>query len=313
MRKLTATLVLAAALAAAGVAASPAGAVVRSLTTYPVSIDVDLDLTMQSDWKGIRPGCFAPAENFSMTYRLDLKSRSKGKKSVIKKGTATLTGGSFGTTPSYGDTGSFRQFSDGNPWELQTANPAGCGTDPAPAPPSWATSPTCKKVSERVSATLLMAADDKAKSTDGALIVTRSPKAKPTINGATVGASCFRTFHAIDPSGIDSNIAIGLKDTLLSVPVPGLSRKLRELSEGSSRSRPSFTVPIRVSGTCGNMKMTPFLAEREGFTPASLTQPHNALGSFNGDPDQSTCTIAGRGRAIVRREGKITETAIPVR
>lgn len=289
---------------------SPADAAVRSLTTYPLSVDVDLDLTLQSDWKGIRAGCFAPAENFSMTYRLDLKSRSKGKKSVLKKGTATLTGGHFGATASYGDTASWRQFSSGAPWELQTANPVGCET-PAPAPPSWATSPTCKKTSERISATLLEAGDDKARATDGALVLLRTPKAKPTINGASIGPSCLRTFHDIDPSGIDSNIAIGLKDTLISVPIPNLSGKLKDLAEGSAGSRPSFTVPIRVSGTCGDMKMTPFLDTREGFEPRTLTQPHNALGPFNGDPDQSTCTIGGRGRAIVRREGKITETVIP--
>lgn len=313
MRTLTAT---SATLLALAVTASPASAMVTSLTTYPVSIDVDLDVTMQSDWKGIRPGCFAPAENFSMTYRLDLKSRSKGKKSTLKNGTASLlTGRSFGASPSYGDVASFRQFSSSAPWELQIANPAGCGDEPAPAPPPWATAPRCKRLGERLTAALLRADDDKAKPSDGALLITRSPKASPSLTGfgATMGASCLRTLHDVYPRGIDSSVEIGIEYTILRVPVPNLRRKLRDLSEGSRKSRPSFTVPIRISGTCGDMGMTPYLDERDGYTPRRITQPHNALGAFNGDPDQSTCTIAGRGRAIVRREGVITETAVPLR
>ena len=67
-----------------------------------------------------------------------------------------MTGASFGVTPNYGAKGSFTQFSKGAPWTLQTAEPGGLQQATRWPSPAWATSPTCKKISERVEATLLM-------------------------------------------------------------------------------------------------------------------------------------------------------------
>ncbi len=292
-------------------AASPAAALVQNLQTFPVSVDVKLKLTERSTWKGIRDGCYAPAENFDMTYELTIDSRPNGKKSKVRVGTATLTGGSFGATASYGDRGSFRQFSAPSPWELETQDPAGCGSDPPPAPPSWATSPTCRHISEQVSAILGRTSGDNAG--DGTLILVRTPKPTTATRGAGIGDSCYRTLHNITAQGIDSEITIGLRETVVSVPLPKFAHKLRGLTEGSGRARPSFRVPITVGGDCLAMHMTPSTGAHPDFTRAPFSQPHEALGPFNGDAAQTPCTISGSGRVVVRREGAVVDTAIPLR
>ncbi|MBI5310169.1 MAG: hypothetical protein HZB14_03930 [Actinobacteria bacterium] len=301
------------------IAAGPAAAVVVSLKTFKTSIDVRLNITEHSIWHGIRPGCYAPHEDFDIRYHMSIDSKPT-RKSDIKNGTASLTGGSYGVTPSYGDRRSFEQFSTPGQWTLETQYPAGCGTDPPGPVPDWATSPTCKSIKERVSASLLQNTLDDPNdptsnlgSNDGVLVLTRTPRAKPTVNGSSVGDSCFRTLHSVDPIGVDSNVEIGPKDTYISVPIPNLHSKLSRLAKGSRKSRPSFRVPIKVSGDCKSMQMSPSNGLRDGFITSPFSQPHNALGSFNGEPDKSICTIAGSGVAIVRRESRVTETATVLR
>lgn len=301
------------------VVAGPAGAVAISLKTFKTSIDVRLNVTEHSIWNGIRPGCFAPQESFDIRYHLAIDS-TPTRKSKIKVGTASLTPASFGVTPNYGDRRSFQQFSTPGQWTLETQYPAGCGSEPAPPPPAWATSPTCKNIKERVSTALLQnTINDPSDPTsnlgsdDGALVIFRTPRAKPTVNGASIGDSCLRTLHDVDPMGADSLVNIGLKDTFISVPVPNLNAKLSRISRGSRKSRPSFRVPIKISGNCNAMKMVPSNGPSDNFVPSPFSQPHNALGSFNGEPDKSICTIAGSGVAIVRREGPVRQTATTLR
>lgn len=314
-----ASLALLAAVLGLALTAGSAGAVVISLDTFKTSIDVRLNITEHSIWNGIRPGCFAPQENFDIRYHLSIDS-TPTRKSKIKNGTATLTGGSFGVTPSYGDRRSWEQFSTPGQWTLETQYPAGCGTEPAPPPPAWATTPACKSIKERVSASLSQnTVNDPSDPTsnlssdDGALIIFRTPRAKPTVNGASIGDSCLRTLHDVSPMGADSIVNIGLKDSFITVPVPNLDVKLKRLTRGSSRSRPSFRVPIKISGNCNAMEMKPYNGPSDNFVATPFSQPHNALGSFNGEADKSICTIAGSGVAIVRRTGKVVETAALLR
>ncbi|MDO8630077.1 MAG: hypothetical protein Q7R41_06245 [Phycisphaerales bacterium] len=310
--------VLLAALAGLAFTATSAGAVATVLQTFKTSIDVKLDVTERSIWQGIRPGCYAPQEDFDMTYQMRIDSRPDGKKSKVKNGTATLTPASFGVTPNYGDKKSFRQYSSASPWTLETQYPPGCG-DAAPAPPAWAVSPGCKKINERVEAGLIQETvddpDDPAShllSDDGSLLLVRTPKAAPTIIGASMGESCLRTLHDISSIGLHSNLAIDLKSTLLSVPIPKLQTKLSRLADGSSKSRPSFRVPIRISGDCKSMRMRPSIGPNPDFIDTPFSQPHNALGAFNGDASKTVCMVSGAGSVTVRREGRVVETLVPI-
>lgn len=311
---------LLAALLGLAVAAPSAGATVLPLQTFKTSIDVRLNVTEHSIWQGIRAGCYAPAENFDMRYHLSVDSTPRGKRSKIKQGVTSLTAGSFGVTPSYGDKRSFEQFSSPGQWELETQYPSGCGTEPAPAPPAWAVSPGCKAVKERVSATLSQnTINDPSDPTsnlpsdDGALVIVRTPRAKPTVGGASIRESCVRTLHDVAPMGADSYVNVGLKDTFISVPIPNLQAKLSRLAKGSSGSHPSFRVPIKVSGTCNAMQMRPSNGPHPDFVATPFSQPHEALGTFNGEADRTVCTIAGSGIAVVRREGKVVDTAYLVK
>lgn len=313
------SLALLAAVLGLAIIAGPASAAVISAKAFKTSIDVRLNITEHSIWRGIRPGCFAPQEDFDIKYHMTIDS-TPTKKSKIKIGKAALTAASFGVTPNYGARRSFEQFSTPGQWVLETQYPAGCGSEPAPPPPPWATSPTCTSIKERVSASLSQnTINDPSDPTsnlgsdDGALILTRTPRTKPTINGASVGDSCHRTLHNVDPMGADSHVNIGLRDTFISVPIPNLQAKLKRISKGVRKSRPSFRVPIKVSGNCNGMKMIPSNGPSDNFTFTPFSQPHNALGSFNGEPDKSICTIAGSGIAIVRREGPVLETATLLR
>lgn len=300
-------------------AAAPAGAMVVSLKTFKTSIDVRLNITEHSIWNGIRPGCYAPQENFEIRYHVSADS-TPSRKSTITNGTATLTGASFGVTPSYGDKRSFEQFSTPGPWTLESQYPAGCGPDPAPPVPAWATAPTCNGIKERTSAWLAQnTISDPSDPTstpsadDGELILARTRRARPTATGSSIGDSCLRTLHSVSPMGADSNVEIGLKNTFISVPVPNLQSKLSRLARGSRNSRPSFRVPIKISGNCNAMQMKPYNGPSDNFVATPFSQPHNALGSFNGEPDKSVCTIAGSGVAVVRREGRVVETGTVLR
>ncbi len=308
---------LIAALPGIAIAAPNAGAVAISLKTFKTSIDVRLNITEHSAWQGIRPGCYAPAEDFDMRYHVSIDSTPKGDRSNIKDGVTSLTAASFGVTPSYGDRRSFEQSSTPGQWTLETQYPAGCGTEPAPPPPAWAVSPGCKVLKERVSAVLSQnTIDDPTDPTsnlgsdDGALVIARTPGTRPTAGGKSIGDSCFRTLHDVTPIGIDSYVNVGLKDTFISVPVPKLRSKLSRLARGSNRSRPEFRIPIAVSGTCNAMRMRPTIGPHPDFVQTPFSQPHNALGSFNGEAERTVCTIAGSGVAVVRREGRVVNAGV---
>lgn len=311
---------LAVVIAGFALTATPAHAVATVLQTFKTSIDVKLDVTERSIWEGIRPGCYAPQENFDMTYQMRLDSRPDDKKSEIKNGKAALTPASFGVTPSYGDRKSFRQYSSASPWTLETQYPAGCeGAGAPPAPPAWAVSPGCKRINERVEASLVQDSvndpDDPSSSPlsdNGSLVIVRSPKAAQTINGANMGESCLRTLHDIDPIGENSLVAISLQETLFSVPIPKLASKLSRLADGSRKSRPSFRVPIRISGNCNSMRMRPSVGPHPDYVPTPFSLPHNALGAFNGDASKTVCMISGAGSVTVRREGAVRETLVPI-
>lgn len=296
--------------ACAAAAVLPASASAKTLITFKTEIDVDLSLTEKSHWQGIRDGCFAPAENFDATYDIDVDTTSRGKDSTLRAGTATLTDTVFGATSTYGDAGSFRQRMTSAPWELQTAYPAGadCGPDPAPAPPEWATSPSCKPVSERVAASLVAVPGP---SGNGSIVITRTPKKATLAAGGSMGASCLRTLHPIAPEGEESEVGVLLRSTFIQVPVPGLETKLLKLAQGKKGSRPSFTVKVDVGGDCNEMRMKPRLGRRGDFTRSPFTQPNEALGPFTGEDGRSACLIAGSGRVIVRRAGAVAKTKLP--
>ncbi len=302
-------LTLLASLAFVAAAASTASAAVGSLETYKVEIDVSLSVSERSIWNGIYPGCFAPQEKFDQTYKLEIDSKP-GRKSKIKAGTATLFPGTFGTTNSYGARSSFRQSAKSGPWELQVANPAGCNSAAAPVP-SWATSPTCKKISERVSATLSGSSD--AGSSDGWLVIRRGPKASPASRGGSIGASCYRTLHNVDFPGVNQVFEVGLKDSFIQVPVPNLRQKLEKLTNGSSSSRPSFKIPIKLSGDCNNAKMSPQTDLKDSWSPLFGSLPHQALGYIGSEYNRSVCMVSGSGSATVRRVAAVKSTVVPLR
>lgn len=288
----------------------PATAGAKTLITYKTELDVDLTLNEKSHWQGIRPGCFAPAENFDANYEIDIDSTSKGKESVLRAGSATITDTTFGATSTYGDAGSFRQRMVSAPWELQTAYPAGgeCPKEPPPPPPEWATSPTCKAVSERVYANMIGLPGP---SGNGSLLISRTPKKTSPGLGAPVPFSCLRTLHTLAAEGEESEISIMGRSTFIQVPIPGLESKLLKLAQGKKGARPSFTVKIDVGGDCNEMRMKPRIGRKDGFVRARFTQPLEGLGSFGGEVERSTCLIAGSGRVIVRRISAVVKTKLP--
>lgn len=293
--------------------ATSAGAVAFSLSTFKTSIDVKLDITENSVWKGIRPGCHAPAEDFAMNYKLGLDSRPK-KSSKIKTGVASLTGAGFGVTPNYGAKGSFKQSGKPGQWTLQTQYPAGCSGS-APAPPPWASSPQCKKISERVYAALRQSdiKDPDAQDgsiLDGTLVLMRVKQASPKF-GASIGNPCHRTLQSVYSEGVQSLVDVSLKTTIIEIPVPLLRRKLEKLAKGSDRSRPEFNISIRVAGDCDSMRMTPFTGPDPDFIADRIGLPHQALGDAEGKEANSPCQIAGRGTATVTRVGPVVETLVP--
>lgn len=295
-------------------AASVASSTVRVLSSFKTEIDVKLKVTERSVWNGIQEGCYAPQESFdtALTARLD---STPGSKSKIKAGTTTLLPGSFGATSSYGAKSSFKQSAKSGMWDLQIQNPAGCDF-PAPAAPSWATSPTCKKISERVMASLIQHDTDgdagaQAKSTDGSLLIMRTPKASGKGKAGSIGESCNRTLHEIAARGIDSDVSFTSRSTFFQVPIPNLQSKLERLAEGSAKSRPSFKVSISIGGDCTEMKMKPSIGEFTSFQKSIGSFPRQALGNIFGDWSKSACMVSGSGRATIKRVGPVKGTTIP--
>lgn len=287
------------------VCASTAGAVRIGLTTFKTSIDVDLKLTQHTKFTGERPGCFASYENWDLQYVLDIDSKPS-RKSKIANGTSTVTpfDEGSGVTFSYGAKNSFKQSSKNASWELQLTNPPNCPE--ASKPESWVVSPTCKKISERVIATLIETKSEGTSEGDGMLQLLRSPKAKPTLGGASIGPSCLRTLHDPVFGMQDANVGITLKETVLDVPVPDLKQRLAKLAEGDAGEHPSFKIKIRYWSRCSFAGISPHTAEVPNFSPQPFSQPHQWWGSFNADGSNSLCTLSGSGTVTVRREGKVT-------
>lgn len=303
-------LVLAGAIAISVGASLSAGAersdavLIGFLKTYPVAVDVDVSITQRISWNGIRPGCFAPAEKFDMTYELDLKSRPR-RGSKIRNGTATLTDALVGVTPAIGDRGGFRQFSSSAPWELQVKNPAGCpAADPVPP---WASSPTCRRIAERVAASLQMEPNGR----DGRLTIARTTrKGGLSLKGAGVGASCFRTLTTVESPALAADVAIDLRSTIITLPVRSLRAKLTALAEGSDRARPSFRLPVTLGGDCTAMTVRGSIGEGKNFTKDPYPVPNRPLGNPADLSKAARCTISGRGDFVVRRAGAVTETGL---
>lgn len=290
-------------------ASTAQGVITGQLETYRLEIDVKMTASEHSKWNGIRPGCYAPGESFDnkLTARIDSTPSSKSK---ILAGTATLLPGSFGATASFGAKGSFRQSSKAGSWELQIKDPPSCNTKDPEIPP-WATSPTCKKVNERVMVSLIQNSDtapSKSPTTDGSMLITRVKGARPNGVAKNVGASCVRTMHTTKATGVDSEFDFGLTNTFVQIPVPGLRTKLGRLKRGGDRSRPSFTVKVGIDGDCGAMRISPFIGLRGATIFRPQTTPHQALGSIDGDYSKSTCTTDGDGRVIFRRVGPVVST-----
>jgi hypothetical protein len=296
--------------AGAGAAAPPASAVVfGTLTTYPVEVDVDLRIVQRTSWTGIRPGCFAPAENFSQTYTFDVDSRPQGRRSAVRPGTATVSDLLVGVTPSFGASGGFRQSAAPGAWELQVANPPACNAT-APAVPEWATSPKCAVIRERVAASLQMEEDRR----NGRLVISRTPKraALALVNATPLGGRCHRTLGNVEAVAVAADLAIGLRATAISIPVRSLRAKLEALGEGSASARPSFRIPVTFSGRCSAMKVSGSFADRPGFTPSPFSGPNRALGNPEDANRAASCTVTGGGDYTVRRVGAARTTALPV-
>lgn len=287
------------------VSAQEAGAVRIGIKSFKTSIDVRLGMIEHTKFRGEREGCFAPFENWDYRYNIDIDSKPR-KKSKVTKGTTTIfmaQDNGTGTTPSYGDKGSFKQAASNASWDLTVANPSSCPA--APPVPEWATSPTCKKISERVSATLVESGTEGTKEGDGQLILTRVRKARPNPIGASIGASCYRTLHDLATEYADAEVGIALKSTILTIPIPDLKDKLIDISRGGAKSRPSFRVKIRHTASCNDFGMFPRTAAKPDFLKSPFSQPHQFLGSFDGDPSRSVCSLVSSGSVVVRREGKV--------
>lgn len=295
-----------AALTALALATTPANASIFKLETFKTSIDVKLNLTEHSNWNGMQPGCTAPEEKFDITYQMRVDS-TPSRKSDIKNGTTTLSNLAYGTTPSYGDKSSFYQYSSSAPWELETQYPASCNAQ-APPVPAWATSPTCKKVYNRVESHLLMAANGQSTG-DGSIVLNRVSRIRGN-TGSNIGPSCNRTLHNIATGHFETQIGIDQTHTFVQLPIANLESKLEKISRGARKSRPSFKVKFNVSGPCNNVSVTPSIGEESDFLVGLTSTPHQSLGSHNGDPSRSTCTFSGNGTAIVRREGAVVSTRV---
>lgn len=286
-------------------AASVASAVTIGFKSFQVSIDVDLNLTEHTEWNGERSGCFAPYEKWSHDFTVDIDS-SPGRKTHPTRARATvqqLVEDGTGTTPSYGAKGSFVQSSSNGSWELTTTNPASCGE--TPPVPDWATSPTCKKTSERVAATLVESGATGTANGDGILQLYRTPRAKPNPFGKSIGASCYRTLHDLETAFADAEFGITEKSTIIQLPIPDLKEKLTDIGRGGAKSHPKFKVRLRIWSLCNNVNLRPTTAEKPGWVKSPFSQPHQFLGSFNGEPERTKCNLGGSGWLTVRRESKV--------
>lgn len=299
------SLALCAALIVSAAEAASAQSAAFELDTFKTSIDVKLSLTETSNWNGITEGCYAPQEKFNIAYQMRIDS-TPSRRSAVKDGITTLSNLAYGTTNSYGAKRSFNQYSSSAPWELVVQNPASCDT-PAPPVPAWASSPTCKKVYNRVDAQLVMTTN--TTKGDGSLVLNRVGRPGGTAGG-NIGASCFRTLHNIASGHFDTVIGIDASHTFIQLPIPNLETKLKKISRGSSRSRPSFKIKFRVSDSCTDMGVSPSNGQDDSFLASFFTTPHQSLGDHKNDINRSNCKISGNGIAVVRREGRVRSTRL---
>lgn len=287
-------------------AASTASAVTIGFKSFKTSIDVDLKLTEHTEFDGVREGCFAPFEKWSHDYTLDIDSTptSKSKSTLATTTVQSLIPLGTGTSYAFGAKGSFKQSSSNASWELTTQNPANCPA--ATAVPGWATSPTCKKINERVGAVLVETNTEGGNAGDGVLQIIRTRKAKPNPFGASIGESCYRTLHNTDTSFFDAEVGISTTSTIIHMPIPDLVEKLRDIGSGGAKERPGFKVRLRFWSMCNNYNMSPQGPIDTKWTKTPYSLPHKFLGAFNGEPERSKCTLSGSGWLKVRREGKVT-------
>lgn len=287
-------------------AASTASAVTIGFKSFRTSVDVDLKLTEHTEFDGVRSGCYAPFEKWSYDYGLDIDSTPtrKSKSTLATTTVQPLVPKGTGTTYAFGAKGSFKQNSSNASWELTTKDPAPCSA--APPAPDWASSPTCKKISERVGAALIESGTEGTKEGDGILQIIRTRTAKPNPFGKSIGASCYRTLHNLETSFYDAEVGIGLKSTIITMPIPDLVEKLRDIGTGGPKERPSFKVRLRFWSKCNNYNMSPQGPIDTSFVQSPFSLPHQFLGSFNGEAERSKCTLSGSGWLKVTREGKVT-------
>lgn len=300
-------------LAAALLAVSPRpgnAAVLGTLTTYPVVAKLSMDMTVTVHWHGITAGCFAPQENFDVVHTFSFDTHPNGKSSKVKPGTATLNSGPlvpslFGATATLGAPKGAKQSGKVNGWDLEINYPAGCGTEPAKAPPSTIVAPQCKPITERTAISLEMAAPDEKR--NGIMTIRRTPTKNPAApTGASMGASCFRTLHDVKFSTDRSVVAVFEDMTFLQIPIPNLAGRL-DLLAGPKGPAPYV---FRISGACHDARVKPSIGPEPGFS-SSPGQPHDAIGqAWNDSPGNNTCTISGSGRLDLIRTGNVKKTTI---
>lgn len=110
--------------------------------------------------------------------------------------------------------------------------------------------------------------------------------------------------------GLASALAINQRSTLISVPVRSLRAKLEALADGANEARPSFRIPIAISGDCNAMRMSGSIGDRPDFQKSRLVTPNRALGNPEDPAKAATSTVTGRGDYVVRRVGRVVETAL---
>jgi hypothetical protein len=300
-------------LAVALLAVSPrpgSGAVLGTLTTYPVVAKLSMDLTMTVHWHGIKAGCFAPQEDFDVVYTFSFDTHPNGKKSTVKPGTATLNSGPlapsfFGATATLGAPKGANQSGTTNGWVIEVNYPPGCGTEPAKPPPPTILAPRCNSIAERTSVSLEMAEPDEKR--DGVMTIRRTPSKNPTAaEGASIHPSCYRTLHDVKFATRRSVVAVFPTMTFAQVPIPNLAGRL-DLLAGPKGVAPFI---FRIGGDCSSASARPSIGPEPGFDRIA-GQPHDAIGqAWNDAPGNNTCTISGTGRLDLIRTGRVKTTSI---
>ena len=176
-----------------------------------------------------------------------------------------------------------------------------------PRCPSWATAPLCNRIEEKVSATLLRSSE---KPGAGTLVLLRTPAARQA-TGASIGPRCLRTFHNIVGRGLESDVALTLKGTAITVPIPNLKAKLAKLAKGKRGAHPSFKRDDRRRRRLHGDDDEAVHRRAPGLREGPVLHAARALGSPSDYATASACMIAGDGKLVVTREGPAVSTEIP--